>query len=423
MFISIDENTPLLDDKEKSKALKRFEWLISFLICRFKFVHHMLGMTRKIETPGLGTMGVRVTNDGKFELGYDPVWFNRLTDAEATYIFYHEIGHMALHHCTRRPLIKIQNRKRPTPEEQAWHEIANIAHDLAVNELIPVIKDVCEPPRDKDGNLVGTHVKELKKNPLYKDIEERQTAEWYFEYLKSKMPPAPPSSGGKGGKELEGLGGNIDDHSDWQEHEMADTRVATKVKHINDMNHWGDMSQTCKELILAAQVRKINWRTRIKVWFGNQAWRHKMNTRKRPNRRYGWMHPGSKTLYVDRWLVATDTSGSIDPELLAQWIGVLNQIAEELPIDLMQFDCEKTEDPKPYERRHTKFEFKGRGGTDFQPVIDIVNKRRYKGVMILTDGEAGTPSKPKMAQVLWVLPAGCNPPVDWGTKIHLTKYS
>ena len=397
-----------------SKSRKRFEWLTGFLICEFKFVYHILGMMKKIPTEGMGTMGVRVTDDGKFELRYDPAFFDSLSDEEATYVFYHEILHLALHHCTRRQLTK----------EPHLLSLANVAYDLAVNELIPVIKGVCTPPLNKDGKFIGVSVAEYKKNPMFQDIQSRQTAEWYYDYLMKKMPP-PEKGGGSGGDgEESGEPGKIlDDHDGWKEQQIADERVRVKVKQVQDRNLWGNMSQTEKELILAAQVQKINWRNKIRVWFGNQAWKNKLNTRKRPNRRTGWIHPGSKTDYVDRWLVATDTSGSVDDELLGQWIGVLNQIAEELPIDVMQFDCSKTEDPRPYDRRQTKFEFKGRGGTDFQPVIDIVDKRRYMGVMILTDGEAGVPTKPKRAQVLWVLPAGHNPPVDWGDRVHLTRHT
>jgi predicted metal-dependent peptidase len=88
----------------------------------------------------------------------------------------------------------------------------------------------------------------------------------------------------------------------------------------------------------------------------------------------------------------------------------------------MQFDCEKTEDPKPYDRRKMSLNFLGRGGTNFQPVIDIVNAKKYKGVMILTDGEASAPTKPLSAQVLWVLPADKRPPVEWGDRVYLVRH-
>ncbi len=420
MFIKINKNTPPLTDKGMRTALKRFEWLTGFLICRFKFIHHMLGMTNKIPKEGYNTMGVRARSDGKFDMIYDPVWFNHLTDAEAVYIFNHEMYHIALHHCTRRPLVKIADINRPTAEEMRLKSISNKAHDLAVNELIPIIPGVCDIPRDAKGKIVGQFVSEYMKDEKFKDIKRKQTSEWYFEYLKNK---ADKNKGkGSGGCEGLGKGKDIDDHSGWSEQEMADARVCSMIKKISDRNMWGDMSFEQKELVLTAQIRKINWRSLIKVWFGNLAWKYTQATRKKPNRRTGLLHPGTRKLYIDRWLVAIDTSASIDAEILSQWIAVLNQLAEELPIDEVQFDTAIVSGPNPYDRRRTKFEFKGRGGTCFQPVIDLCDKRRYKGVMILTDGEAAVPTKPKTAQVLWVLKQGSNPPVDWGKKVHLQKY-
>jgi predicted metal-dependent peptidase len=428
MYIIV-KKVPPLDPEKIRDAEKRFEWLVSFLICRFKFVHHILGVMVKEATMHLETMGVIVTEDGKFKLFYNPVFVDSLTDQELTYVLYHEVCHLSLHHCTSRMMVEIADKKRMTQEERAMLEIAQKAYDLAVNELIPV-NDACQPPRDEKGNLAGCFVSEFKKMKEFEDIEERQTAEWYYQYLRDKAPPS--SGGGSGGGGQSGSqtqpgegepqqGQNFDDHDGWREHETADERVRAKIREVDQNDLWGDVSSTQKELILAAQVRKINWRNKIRTFFGNLAWKYRQSTRKRPDRRYGYMFPGKKKLFVDRWLVAADTSGSVDADLLSQWLGVVNQLADEFPIDFMQFDCEKTEDPWPFDRRKLKLEFKGRGGTDFQPVMDIVEKRRYKGVMLLTDGEASAPTKPKIAKVLWVLPAGHNPPVDWGQRVHLVR--
>ncbi len=408
-------NTKRLDAEQIETANKRFEWLVSFMICSFKFVHQILGIMHKEPTLAIDTIGVNVTEEGKFRLIYNPEFVNSLTDAELTYVFFHEVCHLALHHCTRRPLVHVENKKRMTKEEKKLFRIANVAMDCAVNELVPV-NESCQPPRDKDGKLGGVHVAEMKKDPEFEDIEERQTAEWYFDYLMAKAPEEDDGDGGDG----DGLGG-FDNHDGWAESETADERVIAKVNSIAQNEMWGDVSQAFKEIVMAAQVRKINWRNKIRTFFGNLAWKMKMATRKRPNRKYGYQFPGTKKLYIDRWLVAADTSGSVDEDLLAQWIGVLNQLAEEYPIDFMQFDCDKTEDPHPYDRRKTSLEFKGRGGTDFDPVFEIVEKRKYKGVMILTDGEASAPKKPRIAKVLWVLPGGHTPPVEWGERVSLVK--
>lgn len=406
--IVISENSDITEIKPRKeidpelirKAEKRFEWLLTFLIVNFKFVHNVLGMMTKQSSLNISTMGVRVTNDGKFQLYYNPIFVDCCDDEELTYVLYHEISHLVLHHCTGRQLI--------SSEEKHLHALANTAHDLAVNELIPE-NHACKRPCDENGKPIGQFVSEYKKQEMFKDIEERQTAEWYFQYLRKKIPDDKKSNKT-----------SFDDHSKWEEHETADARVRAKVKEIDQNNLWGDMSQSQKELILAAQVKKINWKNKIRTFFGNLAWKYRQATRKKPNRRYGYQFPGNKKLYVDRWLIAADTSGSVDNDLLGQWLGVVNQLADELPIDFMQFDCEKTENPWPYDRRKLKLEFKGRGGTDFQPVIDIINEKKYKGAMILTDGEAAAPTKPK-AKVLWVLPSGHNPPVDWGDRVHLVR--
>jgi len=382
------------------KSITRFDWLVGFMICRFKFIHTMLGMMVK-KPVNTGTMGVRVTGEGKFELSYNPAWIDSLTDAELTYVFHHEVDHVALHHCTRRALTL----------DPAEHELANTAHDLAVNELIPECEG-CARPKNPDGSAAGIYVSELKKMPDYSDIEERQTAEWYFDYLKTKQ---------KKGKKLPNYI-KFDDHGDWHEHDLADEKVRVKISDIDMQNGWGTMSSTYKEMILAAQVRKINWRNYIRNWFGNMAWKDRMTTRKKPNRRTGFIHPGYKRSYTDRWLVVTDTSGSVPDDLLSQFLGVLNQLVETLPIDFAQCDVGITADPHPYDRRKDKVEFHGRGGTDFQPIIDLVDQRHYRGLMILTDGEAGAPTKPKCARVLWVLPPNHNPPVDWGDRVHLQRY-
>ena len=419
--------------QELATANKRFEWLMGFLVCQFKFVHQILGMMVKIPQRGLNTMGVKVTPEGKFELHYDPIWSNALTDAELTYIFYHEILHLALHHCTKRSLTK----------DRAEHHLANIAHDLAVNELIPE-DDNCKKPLGEDGKVCGTFVCELQKQKEYSDILPKQSAEWYWDYLRKKkqeldkLPGLEPEgcdgdcdhcklekgdgSSGGGVEPKEGCK-KMDDHGGWSEHEVADEKVTAKIKEIDRTGDkaWGNISQGNREVILAAQLKKINWRNKIRVWFGNHSWKDKVSTRKKPNRRTGFIHPGFKKSYVDKYLVAADTSGSVDQELLGEWIGVLNQLVEYLPIDFMQFDCSKQTDPKPYDRRRLKLEFKGRGGTDFQPVMDLVKERNYKGVMILTDGCASAPTQPR-ARVLWVLPVGCKPPVEWGDRVYLVKH-
>lgn len=387
------------DQRFLAQVKKRFEWALTFLIVRYGFVHQVLSMMTKAPSLKIDTMGVCVLSGARFELRYNPYFVDALTDEELIYVFYHEVMHVVLHHCT--------SRKFPN------HEAGNIAHDLAANEIIPENAGSCERPKDKSGE-VGTFVSILQKH--FPDIKEKQTCEWYYSFLRDKS----KENGGKGDENDKGR--ELDDHGGWKEDEIASERIRAKVKEIERNNLWGDLSETEKELIKAAQVRRINWRNLIRRFLGNHVWSSREATRKRPNRRMGYIYAGSKRLFVDKALVAVDTSGSVPNELLQMFLGVINGMLDFIPIDLMQFDADKTEGPITFDRRKVNYTFKGRGGTNFEPIMQAVKEKRYKTVVILTDGCAPAPSKPH-ADVVWVLPPGCTPPVDWGKRIHMDAFA
>jgi predicted metal-dependent peptidase len=383
-----------LDPRIIAQAKKRLEWVIGFMIIRYHFVYQILSMMTKEVVPGFGTMGVWVQSGGSFHLSCDPEFIDELSDEALTYVLYHEILHLALHHCTSR---KFDN-----------HFIGNIATDLAVNELIPINPGSCEPPKDSDGSLSGTFVSEFQKMPQYKDILEKQTAEWYYDFIMKKK-PIPTSENA------------FDNHGSWKEDEVADEKVRAKIDEIVKNNLWGNVGASEKELITAAQSRRVNWRNILRQFYGNQVWPEREGTRKRPNRRTGYVHPGSRKIQLDRHLVAVDTSGSVEKDLLSQFLATINQMTDFVPIDVMQCDCGVTDTPQPFDRKKHQYEFKGGGGTDFQPIMDIVTERRYKSVVILTDGAASECTKPP-ARVVWVLPEGLKPPVPWGQRIHMSRH-
>jgi predicted metal-dependent peptidase len=392
----------VVDERELALAEKRMGWAMGFMVVRYHFVYQILGIMNKHSSLATETMGVWVGSGGTFELRYNPLFVNGLSDPALTYVFYHEVLHLALHHCTHR---NFDNK-----------EIANIAHDLAANELIPITPGSCEPPRHADGSLCGTFVSEFKKVKEFSDILEKQTSEWYYDYLMKKA----KAGGGKGkGKQS---GKRIDDHDGWSANEVADEKVRAKIDEIAKGDLWGDVGGAERELILAAQQKKINWRNILRQFYGQYMSPDRESTRKRPNRRTDYVHPGERRLMVDRHLVAVDTSGSIDSDLLAEFLATINQMTDYVPIDLMQCDCGVTDTPRPFDRRRCQFEFKGRGGTNFDPIMQIVNDRRYKSVVILTDGQASECLKPN-AQVVWVLPAGNEPPVPWGKRIHMSRHA
>jgi predicted metal-dependent peptidase len=374
---------------------------------KFAFVGHILMIMRKEISFRVPTISVSA-NGAVITLHFNPYFVNyfapRPDDSKAEknirqsqfdYILYHEILHVVLHHVTDR---RFGNAA-----------LSNIAEDLAINSLIPIATKLLYIPMDEEKKQpIGCHVEELQKLPLYHDIEEKRSADYYYDYLIKHPDPDGVY-----------LGSGFDSHDGFGQFEIADEMIRQEIDRINKTNGWGNVGASDRVMIMEAQVRRINWASRILQIMGNHSWRERESTRKRPNRRAGFLQPGSRTLAVDKHLLAVDTSGSVDDKLLSKFLAVINQLSEDMYIDVMQFDWEKTTDPVPYERKVKNFEFKGRGGTNFTPVMEMCKKRGYKSVIILTDGEAAAPEKPPMTRVLWVLPRENDPPVEWGDRVHI----
>jgi predicted metal-dependent peptidase len=388
--------------KEQAKEILANE--IGLLAIQYRFVYQIINMTNRICVPNMKTMGVKVCPSGNFELGYDPEFVCALKDTWLRYVLYHEILHMVLGHCTYRDK-HFKNKK-----------LGNVAMDLAINQLIPIKKTFCERP---EGDFRSLQIEDFKKK--YPDIEEKQTAEYYYEFLLKKQ----ESESGKSGKES-GSGEfekGFDSHEGFGESELAAEKIRSKIKEIETNNSWGSIGGDVKEMIIAANTKRIPWQSIVKQIYGNISWGERETTRKRPNRKTGYINPGYKKLMVDKHLLAIDVSASVSESLGAKFIGTMNQIVDVVPLDYMQCDSDVTVTPKPFDRKKKSIEFTGRGGTSFQPIIDLVDRLKYKFVLIFTDGEASPCTKPKNARVIWVLPEGANPPVDWGTIVHITNFN
>jgi len=393
---------------------QRFDWLVRFLIVRWRFIHHILGMLKKHADPKLNppTMAVAV-NNGEIHLFYHPGFVQKLSDPQLVWVFYHEVGHLVLHHCTYR---QFHNSK-----------LGNIAQDLAVNELIPNEGGSCEP-------VPGVClVSELRQFKGYDDLKHSQSAEYYYDYLQKKGWGKQPESGGSGEgsgpaggnrKDSEGNGipefRRVDSHNKWKQDEIADIRLREEIKHVSRTEMWGQLSGEAQAQIEAAQVRRFNWRSLVKQFLGAFATSSREVSLRRPNRRMGYLMPGHRRLRVDKHLVVVDTSGST-LEFLPKFLAIINSMLDYLCIDLAMCDAKIVEEPKPFTKHAKTFEFSGLGGTNFQPIIDLVNEKHYRSVTIVTDGCADVCTKPKIADVLWCLPEGCTPPVDWGRVVTIDK--
>ena len=210
-------------------------------------------------------------------------------------------------------------------------------------------------------------------------------------------------------------------NKDWGTNDLMDAKIKSLVdKAKGDSKAFGNTTSNFLESIIAANTPKISVKEVTRRFNASAASRKTQPSRMRYNRRYGLKYPGAIRTYTTNILFAVDISGSMSSSELADGFAIINATCKEAKISYMLFDTEIKSVVKDMAKAKETFNITGRGGTDFQEVIDYVNKHKYDGVVIFTDGEAPEPTQPYKTKVLWLMTQPqYNPPVKWGFRAHL----
>ncbi|MDY0403648.1 VWA-like domain-containing protein [Sulfurovum sp.] len=141
---------------------------------------------------------------------------------------------------------------------------------------------------------------------------------------------------------------------------------------------------------------------------------------------YSFMPPNMKYLYrgiylpslssdLLRLIIAIDTSGSVDRELLGIFLGEVESIMEVYPnfeIDIITADT-KVHSHKTYlPGEALSYEVSGGGGTDFRPVFEYIDRNidYPTALLFFTDGQGIFPSEEANYDVLWIMPEAVEVP-------------
>lgn len=189
----------------------------------------------------------------------------------------------------------------------------------------------------------------------------------------------------------------------WREDSLQRQRINDLIERTTD---WGTLPAEVVEKIKASTQARINNRL---IWQGFKSTilnSQRRLTRMRPNRRTGFVQMGNTRQFLTRLLVAIDVSGSISTQHLADFYSAINRlflygIAQ---IDTVQFDADLGP-VEPMQQASRLISVTGRGGTNFQPIIDyFCLHKEYDGLVILTDGQAPPPviSHIHHPPILWV---------------------
>ncbi len=335
----------------------------------------------------LPTAGVRVTDDGHFEMLYNPVFFAKLTDRQRAGVLKHEFYHLVFDHVTGRL------------PDGGMSKLWNIATDLAINShLVGELPDMCCMPGEGP----------------FAEFEKGKSAENYYATLKKKQEDQPDEPG-EGEGEGEGDptdGDSFDDHSGWSEgagaaQDIARERLKDSVKKAAEeaqkANSWGSVSGECRKDILDRIASKVDWRKVLRYFIKTSQRANKTRTVKRLNKRYPYIHAGSKVRRQARIAISIDQSGSVDDGMLAAFFSELNKLAELAEFTVIPFDSDIAEDYIHVWKRNEKRKWVRvrYGGTDFNPPTKYVNDHGFDGHIVLTDLMAPKPISSK-CQRMWM---------------------
>ena len=354
-------------------------------------------------TTSIPTAGVRVTDDGQFEMVYNPAFFEELTHTERSGVLKHEFYHLIFEHVT--------GRLPPEGMSKMW----NIATDLAINSHLmdELPEQGCFPSREP-----------------FQDYPVGQSAEFYFKMLKEDERFQPNDDDGEGGEgDGQGDGGQgggqglpdtLDDHTGWggdadmdEETKQAMRDVAKErlkqamkdaVDEINSNGRgWGTIGAETRKSIQDFITPKVDWRKVLRYFIKTSQRSNKRSTVRRINKRFPYIHSGKKVTRQAKIAVAIDQSGSVSDAMLALFFSELTGLSKLAEFTIVPFDTAVDEDKVWVWKKGKKqtWERVLCGGTDFNAPTDYVNKRGdFDGLIILTDLEAPKPKACK-CQRMW----------------------
>ena len=344
--------------------------------------YFLIGLNKKINkhipTAGVCKNGIGV------QLAVNPDFYLNLNNKEQIGILKHELLHISFGHLTLRDLYSDP-------------KLFNIAADLEINQYI-------DEDHLPEGALLLSTFPEL-------ELEKRKGTKYYYDKLQeAKEDGTCPS--------LENLLKQMDgttqyDHMTWDEfdelseadkrliekqveHQLRETNDTTIKRHGHIPGELADIL----ERILNPEPPSFPWKQYLRRFVGNSSISYTKKLRRKYNKRYV-ENPGLKIKFKNHICVGVDTSGSVSNDELKEFMNELCHMHKTgHQITVVQCDTQinsiEVFNPKK------DWDIKGRGGTDFQPVVDHYNEKGvYTALIYLTDGEAYTPENcPKNA--LWV---------------------
>lgn len=367
------------------------------------------------------------------EIIWNPDWFDKLQDEVVPTVLCHEAAHCLLGHLWRAPTGCDWDR---------WNQ----ATDHAVNNMLKEYGELVANKRLANPFPFPKPEEDYCMNPAYKGMAE--------EHIYSLIPPNKSGSGGspagqgKRGKGKAGSGqgpnapaGSTAGKGNGQANSAGRPKFGEMMKpkgstadQKKQKNDWdaalmqsiaaskgrGDIPGNLQRYVDELISPTVPWWEIVRNWLREQC-----------SDDYNWMKPNQyfddsnfilpslDSEKIGPIVFATDTSGSIDQHLLAQFQSEKQTCLDDLkPSRLVDICCDTRITQEKEYRVGDRIDAKapGGGGTDFRPVFDRMEElpESPRCVVYLTDLQGVFPDKHPDYQVLWVVWGGADLKAPFG---------
>ncbi len=360
------------------------------LMLKEPYYGFFLIMLNKVWRKDLPTAGVSKQNIN-YQLAINEEFWMGLSDMHKMGLLKHELLHIAFGHLTS--FSSFSNKK-----------LANVAMDMEINQYI---EDSWLP----EGGIRIEDYEDLK-------LDKKAGCRYYYDQL-LRLQDEKDKNGSTGNQGMDKLlddiaNGDIPDHSTWEEFDdMTDAEKKLIEKQVQKIlqdakeqtiKKRGNMPGEIEGLIVVEEFTKpkFDWKGYLRRFTGVSTKVFTKKIRRKENRRYE-DNPGLKIKMRQHMLLAIDTSGSVSDTELAEFMNEIHHIYK-AGVDITVVQCDTSiKSVEPYKGKN-EINVLGRGGTEFDPVLDYYNAnlKKYTSLVYFTDGECYTSVKPR-SKVLWVL--------------------
>jgi len=359
------------------------------------FYSYLLLYVTPVPDYKIGTVGLRVSERGFFDLLFNPFKLPTLNFKKVKALVLHQLMHIINLHI----LIKAKD----TEDQKMW----DLAMDAAINQFIPELDRYSIPLEMILSGLASPDSEFWFVGPptgLY-----NQTAEFYYDYIKDYI----KENGWEKSEEFIQMKEELDSHMHFGEFGMTSEMIENLTRKILKdalKKSQGKLPEKIMDIVTDIVLQtSINWKTAIRRFTGSSILGERYRSMLKPNRRYE-DEPGWRREYLAKLALIVDTSGSVIQEEFNDFFSEIDKISRTIDTSIWLLEVD--------ESIQSIFKYKpgmwknlpifGRGLTDLQPGIDYAEKElRVEGSIIFTDGYVELPYVKR--RVLFVLSKKHNP--------------